>query len=150
MESEISQSRQIVPASRLWWVIMLAIFLATAANVVLFFVLTDVLGSPLHFPTQFPPPELAPLSVSEVVLFSVIFSVGASFVFVLVGNFSKRPARTFLIISLVVLALSTALPLKIPSPPVAMASKLGLIAMHIIGAIVVVGTLILLGSRRDQ
>ncbi len=149
MEAQNSQSRQIVPLSRLWSVILLGIFLATAANVVFFFILTEVFGKSMLFPNQ-PVSELAPLGVSDVILFSVIFSTGASIVFVIVGSLSKRPAWTFLIISLLVLAISLALPLKIPTPPAAMTAKFSLMAMHIIGATVVVGTLILLGSRRDD
>ncbi len=149
MEAKINQSRQVVPLGRIWWVILLGIFLATAANVVFYFLMPSVFQQPV-FMNEFPPPEVSILDVSEVILFSVIFSTGASFVFVIVGNLSKHPVRTFLIISLVVLALSLALPLKLPSPPIAMAPKLGLVAMHIIGAIVVVGTLILLGIRRGE
>ena len=149
MEAQISQSRHIVPPSRLWWAILLGIFLATAANVVFFIVMTEVFEMPMLFPNQ-PVSELAPLGVSDVILFSVIFSTGASIVFVIVGSLSKRPARTFLIISLVVLAISLALPLKIPSPPATMAAKFSLITMHIIGATIVVGILILLGSSREE
>ena len=147
VEAQISQSRHIVPASRLWWVILLGIFLAIAANVVFYFLLPSVFEQPV-FMNELQPPVA--LDVSEVILFSTIFSTGASVVFVVVGSLSKRPARTFLIISLVVLAVSIALPFNLPTPPIAMAPKLGLVGMHIIGAIAVVGILILLGTRQEE
>jgi hypothetical protein len=77
-----------------------------------------------------------------VVLFSILFSLGASLVFALVAGFSRQPVRTFLIISTVVLVLSCFLPMKAPTPPVTLPAKLTLVGMHIIGAIVVVGLLI--------
>ena len=146
----MSRFRQVAPVSRLWWVILLGIFLATAANLIFFFLLTSVFQKPLLFPNQFPPPVLSPLGVDDIVMFSEIFSTGAGLVFAIIGNLSRRPARTFLIVSLIVLVISFALPLKIPSPPVAMAAKLCLVAMHVIGAIVVVGTLIVFGTAPGE
>jgi heme A synthase len=137
---------RVIFLSRLWWVIPAGIFLATGANLVFFFFITSVIEKALLFPNQFPPPELSPLGIADVVMFSVIFSAGAGLVFAVIAKVSSRAVPTFLIVSLVVLFLSLALPLSIPSPPVAMSAKLYLVAMHVIGAIVVVGTLILLGS----
>ncbi len=147
MEAQISQSRHIVPPSRLWWVILLGILLAIAANVVFYFLLPSVFEQPV-FMNELKSPVA--VDVSEVILFSTIFSTGASVAFVVVGSLSKHPARTFLIVSLVVLALSIAIPFSLPTPPIAMAPKLGLVGMHIIGAITVVGILILLGTRQEE
>ncbi|HLF90798.1 MAG TPA: DUF6069 family protein [Anaerolineales bacterium] len=141
-------SNEEIPTSRLWRVIPFAAAIATTANVVFYFFVTRVLGEPLLFPEQFPPPETSPMPVTEVIIFSVIFSVGAGIVFMLIANFSQRPIRAFLIISTIVLILSFALPLKIPTPPVTLPAKLTLVTMHIIGAIAVVGTLIGLGRRK--
>jgi hypothetical protein len=127
---------------KLWWVIPLATAAATTANVIFYFFVTRILGEPLAFPEQYPPPETSPLPVGDVVLFSVIFSLGAGVVFALVSGFSRRPVRTFVIISTVVLILSCIPPLMAPSPLVTQGARLTLVSMHIIGAIVVVGTLI--------
>lgn len=136
--------------SRLWWVIPVAVILATAADLVFFFALSSALEKPLLFPNEFPPPELAPLGIADIVMFSLIFSAGASLVFVVIANVSGRPVSRFLTVSLIVLVLSFALPLSIPSPPVAIADKLCLVAMHIIGAVFVVGTLVILGSVTEE
>lgn len=139
-----------VALTRLWWVIPVATALATAANVIFYYVVTRWLGEPLLFPEQFPPPETSPMPVTDVIIFSLIFSLGAAFVFVLAANFSRRPIRTYLIISSIVLVLSFILPLMAPTPPVTMPAKLTLVTMHIIGAFAVVGTLIGLSRRRSE
>ena len=139
--------REVLQFGELWWVILLGGLLASVANVIFYFLLISILHQPLLFPNQFPPPELSPLGLVDVILFSVVFAAGAGFVFLVVGRLSQRPAWTFLRISLAVLAVSFALPLSIPSPPVSGLAKLSLVAMHVVGAIAVVGTLLLLGSR---
>ena len=65
----------------------------------------------------------------DVILFSVIFSLGAGMVFVLIASFNRRPIRAFLITSTIVLILSFALPLKAPSPPVTLTAKLTLMTI---------------------
>jgi hypothetical protein len=59
-----------------------------------------------------------------------------------------RPARVFAIISLIVLVVSCYLPLRIPTPPIPMATKLSLVSMHILGAAVLVPLLISIGLPR--
>lgn len=142
-----ARSDKEISTSRLWRAIPFATAIATAANVVFYYFVTRFLREPLLFPEQFPPPETSPMPVMDVVIFSVIFSVGAGIVFVLVANFSQRPIKNFLIVSITVLLISLLLPLKAPTPPVTMAAKLTLVAMHIIGAISVVGPLIGLSRR---
>ncbi len=61
-----------------------------------------------------------------------------------VAQFSQRPIKTYLIICFVVLILSLFLPMKIPTPSVAISSKLTLVMMHIIGAVAVVGVVVTL------
>lgn len=136
--------------NRLWWVVPIAVAAATLANVIFYFILTRWLGEPLLMLDRFPPPvqPLVPMPVDEVILFSVIFALGAGLVYLGVSAVSDRPNRNFIIISSVVLAISCLLPLKVPTPPIAMSAKFSLIAMHIIGAIVVVSLLIGLGRKR--
>lgn len=134
--------------ARLWWLVPLALAAATAANVIFYYILTRLLGEPLLMKSEFPPPVTSPMGVDEVILFSVIWSLGASLVYVFLCAVSARPERTFIIVSAVVLLASMALPLMIPSPPVAMSAKLSLVMMHIIGAVVVVGLLVRLGRKR--
>jgi hypothetical protein len=139
-------SHKEISTHRLWLVIPFAVALATLANVIFYYLVTRFLGEPLLFPEQFPPPETSPMPVTNAIIFSVIFSIGAGMVFYMITKLSQRPIRTFLIVSVTVLILSLALPLQIPTPPVTMSAKLTLVTMHIIGAIAVVGTLIGLGK----
>jgi hypothetical protein len=121
---------------------------ATIANVVFYYLLTRGLGEPLLMLSDSPTRDLVPMPAWEVVLFSLIFSIPAGIVFAILARANKKPVRNFMIISLVVLVLSIFLPLRMPTPPVAMTAKLGLVTMHVIGAIVVVGTLVLASRRR--
>jgi len=142
------ESEEVQPGYRLMWVVPLAIIASTLANIVFFFILTNWLGESLLMKNQFPPPVLVSMGVGDVILFSVIFSLGAGIVYAIISHLSDRPERPFIIISTVVLLLSFLLPLKIPTPPIAMSAKLSLAAMHIIGAVVVVGLLIGLERKR--
>jgi hypothetical protein len=149
-QSSLEQSTKEVSLNSLWWVIPVATALAAAANVIFYYIVTRWLGEPLLFPEQFPPTETSPMPVADVILFSLIFSLGAAIVFILVAIFSRRPIRTYLIISSIVLVFSFIPPLMVPTPPVTMPAKLTLVAMHIIGAIAVVGTMTGLSQQRAE
>lgn len=99
---------------------------------------------------QFPPPEMVPMPVGEVILFSTIWALGAGLVYVFLNAITARPDQKFTIISAVILLASLVLPLKMPTPPVAMSAKLSLAAMHLIGAVMVVGLLIGLNAIRSR
>jgi len=136
--------------ARLMWVVPLGVVAATLANIIFCFFLTEWIGEPLLMLDRYPPPvqPLVPMPVEEVILFSIIFSLGAGLVYLGVSALSGRPNRHFIIISVVVLVGSFLLPLKAPTPPIAMSAKLSLITMHIIGAAVVVPILVGLGRKR--
>jgi len=134
--------------NRLAWVVPLAMAAATAANVIFYTVLTRLLGESLLMKSQFPPPVVSPMGVGEVILFSVIWSLGAGLVYAFLCAVANRPDRTFIIISAIVLFVSFGLPLMIPTPPVAMSAKYSLVMMHIIGSVVVVGFLVGLGRKQ--
>lgn len=142
-------SEKEVTTSKLLLVIPFAAAVATTANVIFYYFVTRFLREPLLFLEQFPPPETSPMPVTDVIIFSVIFSIGAGMVFFVITKLSQRPIRTFLIVSVIVLVLSLAFPLQIPTPPVTMSAKLTLATMHIIGGIAVVGTLVGFGRRSE-
>jgi hypothetical protein len=119
---------------------------ATVANVGLYFGLRDLAGVPFVAPEGLPSLEVVPLPYTDVIIFSGVFSVGASLVFLGVANLTRRPALIFTVISVVVLVLSFLLPLMIPLVP--LSTKLGLVAMHILGAAVLVPLLIVIGLPR--
>jgi hypothetical protein len=118
---------------------------AIAANVIFYLLATELLGIPMVAPEQYPPPELGLIPATDVVIFSVIFSFGASLVFLIVVNISRRPAQVYLAISLVVLIFSLFLPFRMPRPPVPMSTPVVLASMHVLGAAVLVPILIVVG-----
>ena len=132
---------------------LIAIFIGSIstilANVIYYLFATEVLGIPMVAPEQFPPPEVSPIPVTDVVIFSVIFSFGASLVFLIVVHISHRPAQVYLAISLVVLIISLFLPFMMPTPPVPMSTKVVLATMHILGAAVLVPILIIFGLAEE-
>ena len=145
------QNHSLVPAPlpRQLLAIVIASLAATMANIVLSLILKGFFGVPFVVPEHFPPPELSPLPASDVVIFSLIFSAGGCLVFLVVANTARRPARLFIGISLSVLVISFLLPLRIPTPPVNMTTKLSLVGMHILGAVVLVPLLIKIGMTRE-
>ena len=124
--------------------ILIASGCAITANVLLYFVLKEFVGIEFIAPDEFSR-EVAPLPASDVVIFSILFCVGASLVFLIVANTTNRPAPIFIGISLVILLLSFLLPLKIPTPPIPMATKWSLVSMHLLGALVLVPLLVAIG-----
>jgi hypothetical protein len=137
-----------VSLGKLAWVVPLSTAVAVIANVIFYYIITRWFHVGLRFPSGTPDHTLsATMAVGDVVLFSVVFALGAGVVFVIVTQSAQRPIRTYLMIATAVLLVSFLLPLNIPSPPVAMIDKLSLVAMHIIGAIAVVSVLVGLGRK---
>jgi hypothetical protein len=84
--------------------------------------------------------------VSQVAVTSVIGTVGAAFVFTIIGLFALQPVRLFRIVATVVLALSFVMPAtQIPGAPVAMI--LSMEVMHVVAWAVSVGMLTTLARR---
>jgi len=129
-----------VSLGRLVWVVPLATAVAVTANVIFYFIITRWFHIGLIVGGS--ETELWPLPVNDIIIFSVVFSLAAGFVFVVVSQLAQRPIRTYLIIAAIALLLSFIPPLSFPSPPVAMIDKLSLVAMHIVGGIAVVAVLV--------
>ncbi len=84
--------RQPASLTRQLLAILIGSISAIAANVVFYLIATEMLGIPMVALEQFPPPEVSPLPVTDVVIFSFVFSFGACLVFLIVANLSRRPA----------------------------------------------------------
>lgn len=123
---------------------------AIAANIVLYYFITGIMGIRLVALEQYPPPEVVPLPVTDVILFSFIFSAGGCLVFFIVANTTDRPQQIFIGISMIVLVLSIILPFRIPTPPVPMSTKWSLVSMHILGAAVLVPLLVVIGLPKKS
>ena len=118
---------------------------AIVVNVAYYFFLKEFVGVEFIAPEQFPPPEVSPLPYTDVIIFSIVFCMGASIIFLIIANIAHRPAVLFVGISTVVLILSLFMPLLIPTPPIPMATKLSLASMHIVGAAVLVPIFVYIG-----
>lgn len=137
--------RQAAPLLRQLLATIISSAAAITANVALYFILKNFFGVDFIAPEQYPLPEVSPLPYTDVIIFSAIFSVGASLVFLVVANTVRKPAQVFAAISFIVLVASCLLPLRIPTPPIPMSTKLALVSMHILGAAVIVPLLICIG-----
>jgi hypothetical protein len=134
--------------SRVWWIPVPAIMVATIANVLFYYILSDVLNVALFIPDETGSGGTVALTVSNVIFMSVVFSLGAGIVFLIIAAFSPHPIRWFVIISMIVLVLSFALPLMLSSDQVTLETKIILMAMHVLGAILVVGIIIRLSEKQ--
>ena len=137
--------RQPAPLARQLLAILVGSISAIVANVIFYLLVSELFGILLVASEQFPPPELSPIPVSDVVIFSAIFSFGASLVFLIVSSVSRRPAQLYFVICLVVLILSLFLPFMMPMPPIPISTPIVLASMHVLGAVVLVPILIVIG-----
>jgi uncharacterized membrane protein YphA (DoxX/SURF4 family) len=130
-----------VAAGRLWWAGPLAAIVASIANLVIY-VIAVAAGVSMLVPGPDPSLPPQPLPIPAVVLFSAIPALVAAGLLALLGRFTARPIRIFLIIAAVVLVLSFIPPLLIP---ISLGLKITFEIMHIVAAAVIVGVLTLYG-----
>jgi hypothetical protein len=128
--------------SRLLWVAPLSALAAALANGLVYLVGSAVGAIPSDFVISGPG---TPLTMGMVVGTTVVPAFLAAVVFALLGRFTRRPVRNFVVVSAVLLVLSFVTPLTIPGAPVSMVLALEL--MHIVAAVVIVGGLTALARR---
>lgn len=130
--SPVSQER--VALGRLWWVTLLSIAAASAANLVVYLIATALFDGPRAFALLGP----VPILVS-----TVLYLVGAAIVYALIGRLTRRPIRAFRAVAAVALLLSFLAPISavfmMPAPDTPDATTVVvLIVMHIVAAIITV------------
>ena len=128
--------------SRLLWVVPVAALAAAVANALVYLVATAVGAIPSDF--VIPGPG-TPLTLGMVVGSTAVPAFLAGVVFALLGRFTRRPVRSFVVLAAVLLVLSFATPLTIPEAPLSMVLALEL--MHVVAAVVIVGVLVTLARR---
>ena len=130
-------------------VLAAAVVLAVVANAVVYVIVTGPLGEPLLMCSDCSatPPELSTMDMYEPILFSTVFGVAAVVVYAVISALSARPLRVFAVVATVVLVVSLALPTLIPPPPMQWSTRLTLVAMHVVGYSMILGT-IWFGHRR--
>jgi disulfide bond formation protein DsbB len=119
---------------------------ASAANAVVFFVASGAGFIPRDALVPAAGGE-APITVGMVAASSVAGALGAAVVFAVIGLFARRPVRMFRIASVAALAVSLAMPLKIPGVPASMIASLE--AMHRVAWAVIVGILTTLARKGE-
>lgn len=128
--------------SRLLWVTPLTALAAAAANALVYLIATAIGAIPSDF--VIPGPE-TPLTLGMVVGTTVVPALLAGVVFALLGRFTRRPTRNFVVLSGVLLVLSFVTPLTIPGAPFSMVLAMEL--MHVVAAVAIVVGLKTLARR---
>ena len=85
------------------------------------------------------------MTLGMVVGSTVVPALVAGVVFALLGRFTRRPVRNFVVLVAVLLVLSFVTPLTISGAPLSMILAMEL--MHVVAAVVIVGGLVVLARR---
>ncbi|MCI0533923.1 MAG: DUF6069 family protein [Verrucomicrobiales bacterium] len=121
----------------------LAALASAGLNLVLYGVVTRVLGLPLAI-TQEPGAPLEPLGVGPVISASVVPAVVAALLLIVLGRFLRRPVMVFIIISVIALIATMAGPLNVSVD--AATTRWVLAAMHVVAAASIVVVLVRRGT----
>jgi len=119
---------------------------AGAANLVVFAFEKAALGISFTLAMQ-PGAVAAPLPAAMVFVESVIPALAAAVLLALLVKFTARPVLIFQIVSAVFLLMSFGGPLAVPADTL---TKLGLISLHIVAAVVIVGLLTTLAREKES
>lgn len=135
--SVASREREKVSLRRLLWVAPAAAVAAALANSFVYLVSSVVGAIPEDVTVG---SSGAPITLVPVIVSSVVGVLGAAAVLALLAWFSGRPARIFIIVSVVVLVLSFVTPFSISGAPVEMI--VALLVMHVVAWAVAVTLLL--------
>lgn len=135
-----NQSQKIAPLSKLWWVGLVAGVASAVANLIFFFI-TSAAGVVYMIPLQGPESPLEALPAFAVIMASFVPAIGATVLFFLLGRFLSQGVRIFVIVSVLFLIASFALPFTLPAT-VAISAKIALNVMHVISGSVIMGVLL--------
>ena len=130
--------------SRLFWVAPLTALVAAVANGLVYLVASAVGAIPSDFVISGPETSL---TLGMVVATTIAPALLGAVVFALLGRFTRRPVRNFVVLSAVLLVLSFVTPLTIPGAPFSMVLALEL--MHVVAAAAVVGLLTKMAASRQ-
>jgi len=147
MTSTMTQMRtERVDLGRLWWVGLLAIIASSIANTIVRVIAVALLQ---------PPPEFAPLSWIQPIIFTVVGVLGGVIVFAIFARVSHRPITIFRITALVVMLVSLVpdFLLLVPDPPpfpgITVGTITALSIMHVVAWAITVPLLTTLTRIRD-
>jgi hypothetical protein len=137
-------SERVARLSRLWWVVLAAIAVASIANIVVYLIATALFEGPRNF---------AMLQPGSIIGSTAVFLLVAAVVYVLIGRFAARPVRLFRRVGYAVLVLSFLMPVV-----AALSSPAGqgpdattvvvLIVMHVVAGLITIYLFTTLGTDR--
>jgi len=142
-----AQNEQVVPLSKLWWVGMIAIAVASIPNILFLLASKSLMDMDWHIPLGGPDGPLGPLPIPAILIFNTVGTIGATIVLAMLGKFVSRPFRVFFILSIVVVLGSFILPIGLPEG-VTDATKIGLSVMHVISWVAIVGVMNKMGRQK--
>ena len=116
---------------------LFAAIAAAIANAVVYAIAVSLGAFPDSILIQ---PAGQPMSLGPVIISSAIGAVGATVVFALMNRLLRRPVRSFVILSVVVLVISFITPFTVADASVAFIAAL--LVMHVVAWVVIVGILI--------
>lgn len=107
MSTQTAPIEQIAPAGKVWQTGLLAVIIASVANLIVYAV-----AAALGVEFNVAPPDVPAPPFALAVVFATAFGILAgTFVFTLMPRFTQRPISTFRIVAIVALVLSFAQPL---------------------------------------
>lgn len=118
---------------------LIALFVASGLNLVLWALARYLLRLPLHLPSRPGVLDLAPASPGQIVLVTALAAVGATLVWGLLLRLTRWARPLFLILALLVLLLSFGPLLALPITP---AEQIVLGLMHVTAAVAIVAVLL--------
>ena len=131
-----------IPLGRLLWVGPAAGVAAAVVNAVVY-LLASAFGA---MPSDVVVPGRGPITLGAVLVSSFVPALVAAVVLTLLGRFTRRPVRNFVVLGAVVFVVSLVPPFSGPGAPVPMVAAL--ILMHVVAAVVITGVLTALAPER--
>ena len=127
---------------RLLWVGPAAGVAAAVVNAVVY-LLASAFGA---MPSDVVVPGRGPITLGAVLVSSFVPALVAAVVLALLGRFTRRPVRNFVVLAAVVFVVSLVAPFSVPGAPVPMVAAP--ILMHVVAAVVITGVLTALAPER--
>jgi hypothetical protein len=123
----------------------IAAIVATAANLLVYYLVPALFNFTLAIPLQGPGSEIEQMPAVMVILATAVPAIGATILLALLYRFTARPRRIFQVIALLFLLLSFLPPFSLP---VALNIRLTLALMHVIAGGVIIYVLTVWAAGR--
>ena len=134
-----------VVIKNLWWVSLFSGILAILGNLTIYFIALNLTGRPLVINTLVRTGQTT-LSMSHLILAGFLPAIAGSLLIAILARTTHQPIPVFQISVFVILLLSLALPII---QPIDSSTKIIIILMHILTAIIIVGVISTLGYSSD-